>query len=215
MLKIKTFVFNPFQENTFILYDETKECVIIDAGSNDLHEKNEIYSYIGNHELIPKFLLNTHCHIDHILGNAAILEKYAIPFLAHQEDMPLMERANDMALAFGLNVQEPPKPSRFVADGEEIKFGNAVLEVRHVPGHSPGSVAFVANNERFVIVGDVLFKGSIGRTDLPGGDYNTLIQSIKQKLFSLDNDFEVYPGHGDSTTIHHERFTNPFLINHS
>lgn len=213
MLKLKTFVFNPFQENTFILYDETKECVIIDAGNNDLNEKNELFSFIEKNSLTPKYILNTHCHIDHIMGNADLIEKYNIPSVAHKEDLPLMERANDMALAFGLNVKEPPKPNKYVMDEDEIKFGNSVLEVRHVPGHSPGSIAFIAKDERFAIVGDVLFKGSIGRTDLPGGDYNTLISSIKQKLFTLNDDFIVYPGHGDSTTIQHERNTNPFLSN--
>ena len=213
MLKIKTFVFNPFQENTFILYDETRECVIIDAGNNDLNEKTELFSFIEKNTLIPKYILNTHCHIDHIMGNADVIEKYNIPSVAHKEDLPLIERANDMALAFGFNVKEPPKPNKYVIDGDEIKFGNSVLKVRHVPGHSPGSIVFIANDERFAIVGDVLFKGSIGRTDLPGGDYNTLINSIKQKLFSLNDDFIVYPGHGDSTTIHHERNTNPFLSN--
>ncbi|MDY6800584.1 MAG: MBL fold metallo-hydrolase [Bacteroidota bacterium] len=213
MLKIKTFVFNPFQENTIILYDETKECVIIDAGNNDLNEKNQLFTFIEENTLNPKYILNTHCHIDHIMGNADVIEKYNIPSIAHKEDLPLIERAKDMALAFGFNVKEPPKPNKFVLNGDEIKFGNSMLEVRHVPGHSPGSVAFIANDERFAIVGDVLFKGSIGRTDLPGGDYNTLISSIKQKLFSLNDDFIVYPGHGDSTTIHHERNTNPFLSN--
>ncbi|HSH50295.1 MAG TPA: MBL fold metallo-hydrolase [Bacteroidales bacterium] len=214
MLKIKTFVFNPFQENTIILYDETKECVIIDAGNNDLNEKNQLFTFIEENTLTPKYILNTHCHIDHIMGNADVIEKYNIPSIAHKEDLPLIERANDMALAFGFNVKEPPKPNKFITDDDQIKVGNSLLEVRHVPGHSPGSIAFIANDERFAIVGDVLFKGSIGRTDLPGGDYSTLINSIKQKLLILNDDFIIYPGHGNSTTIHHERNTNPFLSNH-
>ncbi|MFO7842464.1 MAG: MBL fold metallo-hydrolase [Bacteroidales bacterium] len=211
MLKIKTFVFNPFQENTFLLYDETNECVIIDAGNHNLNEKNELFTFIEEQKLTPKYLINTHCHIDHIMGNADVMEKYNIPSIAHQDDLPLIERANDMALAFGFQVKEPPKPNKFVVDGENITFGSSILEVRHVPGHSPGSIAIIANDERFAVVGDVLFKGSIGRTDLPGGDYNTLINSIKQKLFILDDEFVVYPGHGDSTTIHHEKSTNPFF----
>lgn len=211
MLKIKTFVFNPFQENTFLLYDETNECVIIDAGNHNLNEKNELFTFIEEQKLTPKYLINTHCHIDHIMGNADVMEKYNIPSIAHQEDLPLIERANDMALAFGFQVKEPPKPDKFVVDSENITFGNSSLEVRHVPGHSPGSIAIIAKDERFAVVGDVLFKSSIGRTDLPGGDYNTLINSIKQKLFILDDDFVVYPGHGDSTTILHEKSTNPFF----
>jgi len=211
MMKIKTFVFNPFQENTFILYDETNECVIIDAGNHDLNEKNELFTFIEEQKLTPKYLINTHCHIDHIMGNSDVVEKYNIPSIAHQDDQPLIERANDMALAFGFQVKEPPKPNKLVVDGESITFGSSTLEFRHVPGHSPGSIAIIANEERFVVVGDVLFKGSIGRTDLPGGDYNTLINSIKQKLFTLDNDFTVYPGHGEPTTIQHEKSTNPFF----
>src|SRR6056297_1762576 len=120
MMKIKTFVFNPFQENTFILYDETRECVIIDAGNNDLNEKTELFSFIEKNTLIPKYILNTHCHIDHIMGNADVIEKYNIPSVAHKEDLPLIERANDMALAFGFNVKEPPKPNKYVIDGDEI-----------------------------------------------------------------------------------------------
>ncbi|MFO7827340.1 MAG: MBL fold metallo-hydrolase [Bacteroidales bacterium] len=211
MTEIKIFVFNSFQENTFLLYDETKECVIIDAGCHDLSENNELFSYISDHGLVPKHLINTHCHIDHILGNSAVIEKYNIPSIANKEEVPLIERANDMAMAFGFTIKEPPKPNVFVSDGDEIKFGNSILEVRQVPGHSPGSIALVSKSGRFVIVGDALFKGSIGRTDLPGGDYNTLISSINQKLFTLDDDFVVYPGHGDSTTIHHEKSTNPFF----
>lgn len=211
MAKIKTFVFNPFQENTFLLYDDTKECVIIDAGCNDLNENNVLFSFISENELIPKYLINTHCHIDHIMGNSAIIEKYNIPSIAHKDDLPLIERANDMAMAFGFNVKEPPKPNNFVNEGDKIEFGNTVLDVKHVPGHSPGSIALVCDADNFAIVGDVLFKGSIGRTDLPGGDYNTLISSINQKLFTLDDDFVVYPGHGDSTTIKLEKTTNPFF----
>jgi len=211
MLKIKTFVFNPFQENTFLLYDETNECVIIDAGNHNLNEKNELFTFIEEQKLTPKYLINTHCHIDHIMGNADVMEKYNIPSIAHQEDLPLIERVNDMALAFGFQVKEPPKPNKLVVDSENITFGNSTLEVRHVPGHSPGSIAIIAKDEHFAVVGDVLFKGSIGRTDLPGGDYNTLIHSIKQKLFILDDEFVVYPGHGDSTTIYHEKSTNPFF----
>jgi len=210
-MKIKTFVFNPFQENTFILYDETNECVIIDPGNLDLIEKNELFTFIEEQKLTPKYLINTHCHIDHVMGNSDVMEKYNIQSIAHQDDLPLIERTNDMAMTFGFQVKEPPRPNKLVVDGENITFGSSTLEVRHVPGHSPGSIAIIAKEERFAVVGDVLFKGSIGRADLPGGDYSTLLNSIKQKLFTLDNDFTVYPGHGDPTTIQHERETNPFF----
>lgn len=211
MTQIKIFVFNPFQENTFLLYDETNECVLIDAGCNDEAEYKEVEDFLSKNNLTLKSIINTHCHIDHILGNAYFVEKYKIPSIAHQEDMPLLERANDMALAFGFTVQQPPVPSQFVDEGGKVEFGNTILEVRHVPGHSPGSIALYNDKDRFVIVGDVLFSGSIGRTDLPGGDFDTLISSIKEKLFTLDDDVLVYPGHGERTTIVHEKASNPFF----
>ncbi len=211
MTKIKVFVFNPFQENTFLLYDESNECIIIDAGCNEEHEFKELDSYITENNLTLKLIINTHCHIDHIMGNAYLVDKYNVLSIAHKEDMPLLERSNDMAMAFGFNIQEPPTPSQFVNEGDEIKFGNTILKVKHVPGHSPGSIALYNEKEQFVIVGDVLFKGGIGRTDLPGGDYDTLIASINNKLFTLNGDVVVYSGHGESTTIAHEKNTNPYF----
>ena len=211
MTKIKVFVFNPFQENTFLLYDESNECIIIDAGCNEEHEFKELDTYITENNLTLKLIINTHCHIDHIMGNAYVVDKYNVLSIAHKEDMPLLERSNDMAMAFGFNIQEPPIPSQFVNEGDEIKFGNTILKVKHVPGHSPGRIALYNKDEQFVIVGDVLFKGGIGRTDLPGGDYHTLIASINDKLFTLNGDVVVYSGHGESTTIAHEKSTNPYF----
>ena len=211
MTKIKIFVFNPFQENTFLLYDDTNDCVIIDAGCNNEQEFGQIDSFLKKNNLNLKAIINTHCHIDHIMGNAYLVKKYNVPSIAHQKDMPLLERSNDMALAFGFNVQEPPVPDRFVEEGDEIKFGETTLIVKHVPGHSPGSIALYNKVDQFVIVGDVLFAGGIGRTDLPGGNYDTLISSIKEKLFTLNPDVVVYPGHGESTTIAQEIESNPFF----
>jgi len=211
MTHIKIFVFNPFQENTFLLYDETKECIIIDAGCNEENEFQKLDNFIKENNLKPKSIVNTHCHIDHILGNAYLVDKYKISSIAHKDDMPLLERSNDMALAYGFNIQEPPVPNQFVNEGDEIKFGNTVLKIKHVPGHSPGSIALYNEKDKFVIVGDVLFAGGIGRADLPGGDYDTLINSINKKLFTLQGETVVYPGHGGSTTIEHEKNTNPFF----
>jgi len=211
MVKIKKFIFNPFQENTFLLYDETNECVVIDAGCNDQNEQLELLTFIEENGLKLKLLLNTHCHIDHIMGNAFIVEKYKVPTIAHKDDLPLLERSNDMAIAFGFNIQKPPMPTIYVNHGEEIEFGNTKLKVLHVPGHSPGSIAFYCENDGFVIVGDVLFAGSIGRADLPGGDYGTLIRSITNNLFTLPENVVVYPGHGEATTIEHEKNTNPYF----
>jgi len=211
MINIKIFVFNAFQENTFLLFDETKECVIIDAGCNEEIEFSQIDEFIKENNLVLKSIINTHCHIDHIMGNSYLVNKYKVQSIAHKDDLPLIERSKDMAAAFGFDVQEPPIPNQFVNEGDEIKFGNTVLNVKHVPGHSPGSIALYNNIEKFVIVGDVLFAGGIGRTDLPGGDYDTLITSIKDKLFTLNGDVVVYPGHGESTTIAQEMESNPFF----
>ncbi len=211
MTTIKTFVFNPFQENTFLIYDKTKECVVIDAGCSDDNEYSTIDGFIKEKDLILKYVINTHCHVDHIMGNAYLVDKYRVSSIAHKEDFPLIERSRDMAMVFGLNVQEPPMPDYLVNEGDEIKFGNTLLEVIHVPGHSPGSIALYNEQDKFVIVGDVLFHGGIGRTDLPGGDYDTIISSIREKLFTLKGDVVVYPGHGGSTTIEFEKNNNPFF----
>jgi hydroxyacylglutathione hydrolase len=214
MTQIKSFVFNPFQENTFLLFDETNECVVIDAGCNETNEQLELLTFIEENGLKLKLVLNTHCHIDHIMGNAFLVEKYGVSSVAHKADIPLLERSNDMAIAFGFRIQKPPMPDVWVNHGDIIEFGNTKLKVLHVPGHSPGCIAFYCEKDEFVIVGDVLFKGSIGRADLPGGDYDTLISSIKENLFTLPENIVVYPGHGEKTTIGHEKKTNPFFNNY-
>jgi hydroxyacylglutathione hydrolase len=209
MINIKIFVFNDFQENTFVLYDDSKECIIIDAGCSSENENLELKNFLSEKRLKPKMLINTHCHIDHIFGNSFVTNEYNINSLAHAEDFFLIEHSQEMALGFGLNFNEPPMPEKIIND--EISFGNSTLKILHVPGHSPGSIAFYSDKDNFVIVGDVLFNGGIGRTDLPGGDYKTLLNSIKKKLFVLNNDVVVYPGHGQTTTIKKEKEENPFL----
>lgn len=211
MITIKTFVFNSFQENTFLLYDETNECIIIDAGNNNPNENQQIDDFINENNLTLKAIVNTHGHLDHVMGNSYLVDKYKVPSVAHKSEMPLLERSKDMAIAFGFDLEEPPVPTRFVEEDEVIEFGKSELLVKHVPGHSPGSIALYNEQDNFVIVGDVLFAGGIGRTDLPGGDYDTLINSINQKLFTLNSDTVVYPGHGESTTIHKEKESNPFF----
>ncbi|MCG8411349.1 MAG: MBL fold metallo-hydrolase [Bacteroidales bacterium] len=211
MIKIKTFVFNSFQENTFVLFDETKNCVIVDPGCSKESEFSLLDQFIEENELEIQSIVNTHCHVDHILGNAYLVNKYKVSSIAHKEDLHLIKRSKDMAAVFGLSLDEPPVPNHLVDEGDEIKFGNSVLQVKHVPGHSPGSIALYSCTDNFIIVGDVLFAGSIGRTDLPGGDYDTLISSIKEKLFTLDDNVIVYPGHGSSTSIIREKQTNPFF----
>ena len=211
MITIKRFVFNPFQENTYLLYDQTKEAVLIDAGCYAQAERDKLSNFLKDNNLTLKRLLNTHSHIDHILGNQFITNNYNLVLESHKEDEFLIERAKDQATAFGITIDTTPKPKKYLNEEDQIKFGNSVLDIIHTPGHSPGSLVFYNKKEKFMIAGDVLFNQSIGRTDLPGGDYDTLINSIKTKLFPLGDDMEVYSGHGANTTIGQERISNPFL----
>ncbi len=211
MIKIKYFVFNDFQENTFVLFDESNRCIIIDPGCFMNQEKTELEDFLQSNNLVPEKIVNTHSHVDHILGNSYLVDKYNLPVYAHEADEMLISTAREYAKLFGLTISQPPVINQFLKDNDELTFGNSSLKVMHVPGHSPGSLAFYSVEQKFVISGDVLFYGSIGRTDLPGGNYDLLINSIKQKLLKLPGDTEVYPGHGPVTTIQQEHDTNPFL----
>lgn len=211
MLKIQTFVFNPFQVNTYILSDETKECIIIDPGCFDEDEGKILSEYILKSQLIPKTIYNTHGHLDHVMGNNFVTKKFNIETGCNKQDLYLLKRTKGYGTYYELNLENPPEPAFFIDETTLINFGNSLLQVLHVPGHSPGSVAFYSKEQNFVIVGDALFQGSIGRTDLPKGDYNTLINSIKQKLLPLADDCIVYCGHGPETTIGQERKYNSFL----
>jgi glyoxylase-like metal-dependent hydrolase (beta-lactamase superfamily II) len=211
MITLKQFVFNPFQENTFVLHDQTGECVIIDAGCYDDNEKQQLKKYISDNNLRCVKLIDTHGHVDHVLGNAFIKQTFNPEIIIHKEDEHLLNEAQKHGIIFGFNVEQPPMPTSYIADGDIIKFGDSSLNVLFVPGHSPGSVALYSQDQNFVIVGDVLFKGSIGRTDLPGGNYDTLMDSIFNKLMKLPPETTVYPGHGPYTTIHEEALSNPFL----
>ncbi len=211
MITIKTFVFNPFQENTYLLYDETGEAVIIDPGCYTKSEEEQLSAFVEANKLTLKHLLNTHSHIDHILGNRFVSEHYSLPVQSHKEDEFLITRAKEQAVLFGMQIDEPPMPGNYLNENDTIKFGNSELKIAHAPGHSPGSLIFYTENERFMIVGDVLFNQSIGRTDLPGGNLDTLLKSIFTKLFPLGDDMKVYSGHGATTTIGQERISNPFF----
>ena len=213
MITIKSFVFNPIQVNTYILYDETKECIIIDAGVLYKNEEEQLKKFISENELIPIKLLNTHYHFDHILGNKFVFENYNVSIEAHSSLKEILKKIDIIKIAsmFGLIIDNPPQITKYLDDGNIIKFGNSELSVFHVPGHAPESIVFYNEEQKFAIVGDVLFDGSIGRTDLPGGNYNTLINSIKEKLLVLNDDVKIYPGHGNTTTIGRERKYNPFF----
>ena len=210
MITIKTFVFNAFQENTYVIYDDSNECVVIDPGCSNDEERNELDKYINTLTLKPVAMVNTHCHVDHVLGCRYVKDKYKVPFYVNEADKFLLDTIEEHAGFFGLSLDRPPKPDYFLTDGQQFSFGNSTLDV---PGHSAGSIALYAGSDGFVITGDALFKGSIGRTDLPGGDFQTLITSIRKKLLVLPEAVMVFPGHGPYTTVGDEKDSNPFLIN--
>jgi len=212
MINVANFTFNPFQENTFILYDETNECIIIDPGCYNPAEEQELTNFIENNQLNPVMLVSTHSHIDHVLGNYYVCNKYDLTPRIHPKDLSTLQNVKTYAPLYGFeNYQPSPEPEVFINEGKTINFGKSSLEVRFVPGHAPGHVVLISKPDGFVINGDCLFYGSIGRTDLPGGDHQTLLDSIRSELFTLPDDLEVYTGHGPKTTIGFEKENNPFL----
>ena len=210
-MEIYRLVFSPIEVNTYILADQSNDCAIIDCGCYDRSEFDELVGLIENKKLNPVLLLNTHCHLDHIFGNRYLLEKYGLRTLSGKEDEINRKKAVQHAALFGLSITEPPEPEGFISDRQLIKFGSNELTALYVPGHSPGSIAFYSEKNSCVFTGDALFAGSIGRTDLEGGNYDTLMNSIKNRLFVLPPSTVVYPGHGNRTTIAKESMTNPFF----
>lgn len=211
MLTIYSFTFNPLQENTYIVYDETKNCAIIDPGCYDREEKKELKEFITNEGLTPVCLLNTHCHIDHVLGNKYVKDEFGLKLFIHPIEEEMLRAATVYAPFYGLPMYEETNADKFFREGDVIKFGNTELDILFVPGHSPGHVAFVDHKGKNVFAGDVLFYHSIGRTDLPGGNFHTLMDSIKNNLFLLGDDYKVHPGHGPATSIGEEKKNNPYL----
>jgi hydroxyacylglutathione hydrolase len=211
MVKFKQFSFNSFQVSTFVLYDQSGACLIIDPGCDSPAEQQVLINFISSNHLNPEAIVNTHGHIDHLLGVNFCRETWNIPFLIHQDDLPLVRTAPAYAGVFGLEMAAAPVPTGYLTDGQIFNFGQSELKILHVPGHSPGSIAIFAADGSFVITGDALFAGSIGRTDLPGGDFDTLISSIRDKLLALPDETHALPGHGPSTTIGKEKVENPYL----
>ena len=205
------FQFNVFAENTYIVYNNAGEAALIDPGCSTPKEYEQVADFIELKKLQPVLLLNTHCHIDHILGNHFIYNKYGLAPIMHKDDLFLLHKLSEIAEFYGVEAVPSPEPLRFIEEGDKITLGDSTLEVIFAPGHSPGSVCFYDAKAKKLWAGDVLFRESIGRTDLPGGDYDTLEKSILTKLFTLPDEVQVFPGHGIPTTIGHEKHFNPFV----
>ncbi len=211
MLEVRSFTFNPFQENTYLIYNEEKQCLVVDPGCYFGDERKELKEFIKKYALVPKTLLNTHCHLDHVFGNEFIYKTYSLDLHIHLLEKPLLDYAPTSGMQYGVPFENYSGPLKYLRAGEEISLGKDRLKILFAPGHSPGHVCFYNEKQSFVIGGDVLFRESIGRTDLPGGHYETLIQSIRTQLFVLPEQTIVYSGHGPSTTIGYEKKHNPFL----
>jgi len=211
-MKIKIFVFSPFQENTFVIWDEvTNKSCIIDPGCYSTSEEEELKNFITSNKLTVKYLINTHCHIDHIFGNSFVKNEFNPKFLAPKEDVPLLEMAIEQGKQFGIKVKPSPLPDDFIEESQPIRLGDVELKFLFTPGHTPGEYCIYIPSESICITGDVLFKESIGRTDLWRGNFETLINSIKTKLLILPDETAIYPGHGGSSTIGYEKEHNSFL----
>ena len=211
MLAVKSFVFSPVQENTYVLSGPKDACVIIDPGCYFGNERAELQEFIEQQGLSPRFLLNTHCHLDHVSGNKFVHETWDLPLHLHENELPVLALAPQMGLEWGMPFENYRGEHVFLVPGQEIVLDEDRLRILFLPGHSPGSVGFYCAEQGFLIGGDVLFRESIGRTDLRGGDHATLLRSIREQLWPLPDDTVVYPGHGEATTIGWEKRHNPFL----
>ena len=211
MLHVKVFIFNPVQENSYVLYNEKKQCCIIDPGCYFENERQELKGFIEKLALQPVLLLNTHCHLDHVFGNKFVYETWGLKLHIHEKEKQVLDFAPVSAEMWELPFENYRGELLFIEEGSDIKIGDDNLEIRFTPGHSPGHVVFYSEPGGFAISGDVLFNGSIGRTDLPGGDFDLLINSIQTQLFTLPDDTKIYSGHGPMTTIGFEKMNNPFV----
>ena len=213
MMKIKSFTFNPFQENTYVIYDNTKECIIIDPGCYTEEEQVKLKKFITNHNLKPVKMINTHCHIDHILGNKFISNEWGVELYIHKSDLPILENAENIAKIYGFeNYEKSPYPKHFLNEDDILTFGKSNFKILFTPGHAPGHICLYNKENNLLVGGDLIFQGSIGRTDLPGGSQKILIQSINTKIFPLPNETQIFCGHGPSTNLGYEKETNPFLL---
>ncbi len=211
-MQYESFVFSPFQENTYVLYDDSKECVVVDAGNFFPAENQKLDQFFIDNDLKLVHIINTHNHLDHVFGSRYLVDKYKVKVASHEADLFWIDRFMQSAEGYGLDIKEgAPKPEIILNEGDLFKFGNTELEIIHVPGHSPGGIAFYKKDQGLLFCGDILFKESIGRTDLPQGNHEDLINGIKEKLFILPDETQVFSGHGPITTIGYEKQNNPFL----
>ena len=211
MLHIKTFTFNPYQENTYVIYNDARECIIIDPGMHNYQEEQLFQSFIDSHELRPIALVNTHGHIDHVLGNRFIYETYGLMPQFHENELPLLVQVQNYAPQMGIRYEPSPIPETFLTIDDKIEIGDESLSLLFAPGHSPGHLCLYSADHNFLIGGDVLFHRSVGRTDLPGGNHRQLMESIANTIYTLPEETTVYPGHGPTTTIKEEKELNPFI----
>lgn len=211
MIHIKSFTFNPFQENTYLVYTDSGETAIIDPGCHTAQERGELQEFITSNGLNPILLLNTHCHIDHVLGNAWVKKNYKLELSIHPEEVTVLKSVEVYAPNYGFHGFEPTTADNYLHEGDLISLGKEQLKVLYVPGHAPGHVVFYHEGSKQAIVGDTLFRGSIGRTDLPGGNHQLLLQKIKSELFTLPEEVVLFPGHGPETTVGYEKLYNPFV----
>lgn len=211
MIQIEVFTVNGFQENTYLLFDDSGEAILIDPGFYEQHEVVDLDEYIADNGLTLTKIVNTHSHIDHVLGVDYVKQKYKVPFLIHPEDEQTLRMNKIVADMYGMPKYREPEVDGFFKEGEKIDFGNSSLDIVFAPGHAPGHVMFISHEQKFVIGGDVIFQTSIGRTDLPGGDHETLLNSIRKQVFTLPEDYVIHCGHGPSTNVGFEKEHNPFL----
>ncbi len=211
MLHIKSFTFNPFQENTYLVYDDKGTTALIDPGCHTPEERKELVDFVESNKLNVRYLLNTHCHIDHVLGNAWAKKRFGISLWIHEKEISVLRSVEVYAPNYGFQNYDPAEADHFLEEGHEFQVGEESLKILFVPGHAPGHVVFYHEKSKQCIAGDTLFRGSIGRTDLPGGNHQLLLERIKTQLFTLPSDTIIYPGHGPETNIGFEKIHNPFV----
>lgn len=211
MLKVSSFVFSPIQENTYVLHNELNECLVVDPGCYFPEEQDELKAFITQSSLVPRMLLNTHCHLDHVFGNKFVAETWGLTLQLHEKEKPLLDYAPTSGLVYNMPFVNYAGEYIYLKEGDIIRLGSDELKVIEAPGHSPGHICFYCEKQHFIISGDVLFQRSIGRTDLPGGNHEQLLKNIREKLFVLPDETIVYSGHGPETTIGEEKKHNPFF----